>query len=148
MAEPTVKTVLGEVNPSELGRTLTHEHLSMRFDVAYTPAPETEDLSCETMPFTLENTGWIRQFPYAHKDNIIMNDKASEEAILESVSAFAAAGGGCIVENSTQGLQRNSAFLKEVTRKTGVHVVAGTGYYVGGAQSKETIEKVTFELSC
>ena len=65
MALPTVKTVLGEIDPSKLGRTLTHEHLSMRFDVSYTPAGPGEDPSCETMPFTLQNIGWIRQFPNA-----------------------------------------------------------------------------------
>ena len=147
MAVPTVKTVLGEVDPSKLGRTLTHEHLSMRFDVAYTPAGPGEVPSCETMPFTLQNSGWIRQFPYAHKDNIILNDKSSEEAVLESVSAFASAGGGALVENSTVGLKRKSSFLREVSRQTGVHIVAGTGYYVGGAQSTETIEKVNLKIS-
>ena len=145
MALPTVKTVLGEIDPSMLGRTLSHEHLSMQFDVAYTPAGKDEDPSCETMPFNLQNIGWIRQFPYAHKDNLIFNDKRSEEAVVESVSAFASAGGGCIVENSTKGLDRKSGFLREVSRQTGVHVVAGTGYYVGGAQSQETINKVNQE---
>jgi hypothetical protein len=36
-------------------------------------------------------------------------------------------GGGAIVENSSHGLQRNARFLKEVSQKTGVHVIAGTG---------------------
>jgi predicted metal-dependent phosphotriesterase family hydrolase len=36
-------------------------------------------------------------------------------------------GGGTIVENSSHGLQRNITFLKEVSQKTGVHVIAGTG---------------------
>ena len=142
MAAATVKTVMGEIDPAMLGRTLTHEHLSMQFDVSYTPAGKAEDASCAMMPFTLQNSGWIRQFPYAHKDNIILNDKGSEEAIMKSVSSFASAGGGCIVENSTRGLYRKSGFLREVSRQTGVHVVAGTGYYVGAAQSTDTVAKV------
>ena len=143
MSAPTVKTVLEEIDPSFLGKTLTHEHLSMKFNVAYTSAGETEDRSCETMPINLQNIGWIRQFPYAHKDNLVYNDINTEQAILDSVCEFSAAGGGCIVENSTQGLSRRSGFLREVSLQTGVHVVAGTGYYVGGAQSQDTIQKVT-----
>ena len=73
---------------------------------------------------------------YSHDNNIIFNDKESEEAVLESVNHFREHGGGAIVENSTTGLYRKTAFLKEVSQKTGVHVIAGTGYYVGPAQSK------------
>jgi len=36
-------------------------------------------------------------------------------------------GGGAVVENSNHGLQRNVKFLKEVSQRTGVHVIAGTG---------------------
>jgi predicted metal-dependent phosphotriesterase family hydrolase len=36
-------------------------------------------------------------------------------------------GGGAIVENSNHGLPRNAKFLKEVSQRTGVHVIAGTG---------------------
>ena len=36
-------------------------------------------------------------------------------------------GGGCIVENSTFGLNRKTAFLKRLSQETGVHIVAGTG---------------------
>ena len=36
-------------------------------------------------------------------------------------------GGGCIVENSTFGLNRKTAFLKKLSQETGVHIVAGTG---------------------
>jgi hypothetical protein len=36
-------------------------------------------------------------------------------------------GGGAIVENSSHGLPRNVRFLREVSQRTGVHVIAGTG---------------------
>jgi phosphotriesterase-related protein len=47
--------------------------------------------------------------------------------VLKSVEAFKSHGGGAIVENSTFGLKRSSAFMRKVSEKTGVHVVAGTG---------------------
>jgi len=36
-------------------------------------------------------------------------------------------GGGAIVENTNHGIQRNVKFMKEVSQRTGVHVIAGTG---------------------
>ena len=64
---------------------------------------------------------------YSHNDNLVMNDKAAGDAVLESVKLFKEAGGGCIVENSTTGLHRRTAFNKMVSQETGVHVVQGTG---------------------
>ena len=57
----------------------------------------------------------------------MFNDSAAEEAIVDSVKEFAASGGGCLVENSTLGLSRKSAFMKRVSQETGVHVIAGAG---------------------
>jgi len=65
------------------------------------------------------------------------------------IAQFKAAGGGCLVENSTKGLQRRTAFLKHVSETSGVHVVAGTGFYVDqyremlGLKGAETVEGMT-----
>jgi phosphotriesterase-related protein len=56
-----------------------------------------------------------------------MNDEATEIAVLESVKAFKTAGGGCLVENSTFGINRKSGYLKKLSQETGVNVIAGTG---------------------
>ena len=53
--------VLGDVPPSELGRTLTHEHLSMQFDVCFVP-PDKPELA--KLEWTLRNYGWIWGHPY------------------------------------------------------------------------------------
>ena len=57
-----------------------------------------------------------------------MGDFASELAVVESLKAFKKAGGGCIVENSTYGLNRRTSFLKELSLETGVQIIAGTGF--------------------
>ena len=75
-------------------------------------------------------------FRYSHDDNLVFNDAESESAVVESVEMFRRHGGGAIVENSTFGLNRKTSFLKEVSLKTGVHVIAGTGYYVGPSQKQ------------
>ena len=55
--------VLGEKSPESLGNTFTHEHLSMTFEFSYRPPYEKENhmIGC---PWTLENSGWIQQWPY------------------------------------------------------------------------------------
>ncbi len=59
-----------------------------------------------------------------------MGDKNWEIGGLESLQAFKAPGGGCIVENSTFGLNRRTSFLKDLSQGTGVHIIAGTGIYI------------------
>ena len=54
-------------------------------------------------------------------------DESAEEAVLFSVKNFKANGGGCLVENSTFGLNRRTSFLKKLSEETGVHIIAGTG---------------------
>jgi len=83
----------------------------------------------------------------SHADNIVLNDPKGEMAIMESVKCFANSGGGCLVENSTLGLNRKSDFMLDVCRQTGVQVVAGTGYYVAGAQDQHTLGLTTEQMA-
>jgi phosphotriesterase-related protein len=76
-------------------------------------------------------------YSYSHPNNLVFNDSESESAITESVGLFRSAGGGAIVDNSTFGLSRRTSFLKDVSLNTGVHVIAGTGFYVQQSLSKE-----------
>jgi predicted metal-dependent phosphotriesterase family hydrolase len=48
-------------------------------------------------------------------------------AVLEDVEIFKKSGGGTIVENSNHGLQRNISLMKEISKSTGINVIAGTG---------------------
>ena len=54
--------VLGDVTPEEVGMTLTHEHLSLRFDGMFQTPPAYGD-GKETCPFTMENLWFIKQNP-------------------------------------------------------------------------------------
>ena len=65
--------VLGCVDPASLGHTQTHEHLSLEYHCAYYPALP-EDEPKENVPFSLENLGWIRQYPWVLPKHIWYND--------------------------------------------------------------------------
>ncbi|XP_067120783.1 phosphotriesterase-related protein [Centruroides vittatus] len=142
-----VQTVLGVVDPSELGRTLTHEHLSLNSKSLGFEVPDTEETRLmQNCPFTLENFNWISQNPYSHLDNVNIKDAVSRQAVLEEMKSFKLNGGGTVVENTTYGLNRDIEFLKQLSMETGVHVVAGTGYYIALLQDKQTLGMSVEEL--
>ncbi|XP_058428291.1 phosphotriesterase-related protein isoform X2 [Marmota monax] len=130
-----VQTVLGLVEPSKLGRTLTHEHLTMTFDCSYCPpSPCHEAISKETI--MMRNLFWIQNNPYSHKENLQLNQET--EAIKEELLYFKAKGGGALVENTTTGISRDVQMLKRLAEQTGVHIIAGAGFYVDATHSAET----------
>ncbi|KPJ10129.1 Phosphotriesterase-related protein [Papilio machaon] len=140
-----VQTVNGDVDPSVLGITLTHEHLYMKFTHFYKQPPKQIADKFEK-GFSLDTVGYLRQYPYSSQSNLLLNDRDSQEAVLNDVKAFKEFGGGTIVENSTEGLERNIDFLKTVSSKTGVHVVAGTGHYIADLQNDVSIKNTKEDI--
>lgn len=140
-----VETVLGPVPISALGRTLTHEHLAMTFTHFYREPPK-QIVDVFENPFCLEKSGFLRQFPYSSKGNLVLNDHAAKEAVVNDVIAYKKFGGGTIVENSTVGLDRDVNFYKLVSEKSDVNIVAGTGFYVENVQAKANLSKTTEQM--
>ena len=54
--------VLGELTADQLGKTLTHEHVSMEFIFSY-KAPKASQLSMVNCDWDMCNSGWIQQWP-------------------------------------------------------------------------------------
>ncbi|CAH2039285.1 unnamed protein product, partial [Iphiclides podalirius] len=140
-----VQTVNGDIDPRLLGLTLTHEHLHMKFTHFYKQPPKHIADKFQT-GFSLQTVGYLRQYPYSSRCNLLLNDTDSEMAIKDDVKAFKEYGGGAIVENSTVGLERNIGFLKEVSASTGVHVVAGTGFYIADTQNGQSVNSTREDL--
>ncbi|XP_009639873.1 phosphotriesterase-related protein isoform X2 [Egretta garzetta] len=130
-----VQTVLGPVDPDRLGYTLTHEHLTMNYSSFFCPpSPGQEPLS--DGPIEMKNLFWIRQNPYSHKENLLLYQET--DAVKEELLHFKAAGGGTIVENTTTGIERDMNTLKKLAEETGVHIIAGAGFYVDSTHSSQT----------
>ncbi|XP_041039045.1 phosphotriesterase-related protein [Carcharodon carcharias] len=139
-----VQTVQGLIDPRQMGRTLTHEHLTMSFAFCYSPPPPGQE-ACSEMPIVMNNVYWLKQNPYSHKGNLLLNEEI--EAVKEELLHFKKLGGGTIVENTTAGICRDVKALRRLSQETGVHVIAGAGFYVGETHSLETrsttVEKLT-----
>lgn len=130
-------SVLGPVLPEALGKTLCHEHLSLQFDVAFCPSKTQPGR--ENLEFSLENLHWIRSNPLSVRKNLQVSGPEVESVVLRDVKAFKAAGGGAIVDCTTNGICRRADLLHRYAKESGVHIVAGAGFYVAPSQPETTL---------
>ncbi|XP_018614321.1 N-acetyltaurine hydrolase [Scleropages formosus] len=140
----SVQTVLGLIEPQQLGRTMTHEHLTMTFECCYFPPAPHEESMAEA-PIEMKNLFWLKQNPYSSHENLLLNQEI--DAVKEELLVYKQAGGGAIVENTTMGISRNVATLKRLAQETGVHIIAGAGFYVDITHSEETRKMTVEKLS-
>lgn len=59
--------------------------------------------------------------------NLEFDTTDMKASMFEEMKLYRKFGGHAIVENTSRGLGGDVGFLEEVSRKTGVHVVSGTG---------------------
>ncbi|XP_040027607.2 N-acetyltaurine hydrolase [Gasterosteus aculeatus] len=139
-----VQTVLGLVDPGQLGRTMTHEHLTVTGECCYFPPPAGDEAVAEN-PFQMRHMHWLRQNPYSCHENLLLQQET--DAVRDELLAYRKAGGGAVVENTTTGIGRDLPTLKQLAVDTGVHIVAGAGYYVDCTHTEATkrmsVEKLT-----
>jgi phosphotriesterase-related protein len=95
-----VQTVLGPIDPAELGVTLPHEHTQ----IALWHVPDRWDY-------------WQ-----------LTQDR---ELILEELAAYREAGGRSLVDLTLPGVGRDPAWLVDLARASGLHIVMGCGWYRG-----------------
>jgi 5-phospho-D-xylono-1,4-lactonase len=93
-----IRTVLGDIEPSDLGLTLGHDHL-----MTHPPEDVTDT-------------------------DLVMDDL---EAATRELELFKRASGGALVEMTTVDYGRDAGELEKVSRASGVHVIAATGFNKG-----------------
>ncbi|XP_035741714.1 phosphotriesterase-related protein-like isoform X1 [Vespa mandarinia] len=134
----SVQTVLGRIRLPELGRVLTHEHVAVDFTAFYT-APPNRLTRFLNEQIKLHTVGLVKQYPYSNMFNITFNDVETAYAVLEDLRLFRYFGGGTIVENSSHGLKRDLLLMRTLSEKTGINIIAGTGFYVAKVQNVTTL---------
>ncbi|XP_053323539.1 phosphotriesterase-related protein [Spea bombifrons] len=139
-----VQTVLGPIDPDQLGYTLTHEHLTMTFNCCYCP-PAPHQMALSEEPIAMKNLFWLKQNPYSSKENLLLNQEM--EAVKDELLFFKSVGGGSIVENTTTGISRDVRALKKLAEETRVNIISGAGFYVDATHSPEmramSVEQLT-----
>ncbi len=122
-----VMTVQGPIPVEDLGVTLTHEHILS--DVGCN-GPEPQEASRKHLfhhPLTMDILGEVRALPQSNRDNQRLTDVS---LMADEVARFAHLGGRSIVEVTLDGFGRDAAGLLEVSRRTGVNIVASAGFYI------------------
>jgi phosphotriesterase-related protein len=122
----SVWTVLGPVEPTQLGVTLPHEHLLVDGSCFFErDAPEAAELA--DLPLTEEIVPRVRAASCANKDNLLLVDR---DLTVAELGEFAGLGGDTVVDvTSTFGLGRDPHGLLELAQRTSLHVVMGCGVY-------------------
>ena len=123
----SVTTLMGEVDKSVLGVVLPHEHSCFGVSEFLTKYDDWEMEQTFNSKVSLENLGLLTRNPYAVRDNNIMD---CPDVLIDEIFQFKKAGGGTWVDLSGRRnrFSRNIRFTYEIALKTGLHVVAGTGY--------------------
>lgn len=129
----TVMTVTGPVDSADLGTTLTHEHIindvTSWWQSTCSTGWSAEEF--ENHPVTMDIVWDLKQDPFGNRDNCRLDD---EGLAIEEVGRYATLGGQTIIDATGLGVGRDLALLQRVSERTGVNIIAGTGYYLDGAQ--------------
>ena len=132
------QTVLGTVPVERLGATLMHEHVLVDLTCYWSEPDDLADRElarvkvAEVSRYTILGTP-VGRTTMMILDNLVLDDVAMAAGEL---GHFGRAGGGAIVDLTLDGIgtgpdrRRDILGVREVSARSGVHIVAGTGYYV------------------
>jgi len=129
-----VQTVLGLIDPDDLGITIPHEHLLGDISCWFDEPSEASEKGLAHQPVSFENIGWVRYHRMNNLDNLKLCD---EKLIIEEAKRFRISGGNAIVELSPNNVGRDPLGLARISRATGLHVIMGTAYYVESSYRPE-----------
>lgn len=76
--------------------------------------------------------------------NLSFGDETLSD-MIEEVKIFKELGGDSMVEVTTEGIEPDYEFLREVSKATGVNIVCSTGYYLGHSLTEE-IKKTPLDV--
>src|SRR5258708_1529896 len=120
-----IRTVLGVITPEELGITLGHEHVLIDLRGLWDNPPPERAYLIDQEP-TLENRGALIRNPYDSKPNLLIDDP---ELSVQELLLYKEAGGQGLIDLTTVGIKPDPEALVAIARRTGIHIIAGCGYY-------------------
>ena len=124
MNRRVVQTVLGPIDPDDLGVTLAHEHLWMDSSPLFAVHGYRATAAGTWDSAAAAEARWN---PGSHPDNYRLTDVA---AAVEELAPFVRAGGRSLVELTPPSLGRDPIRVREISERAGVHVVLGAGQYL------------------
>lgn len=153
----TARTVTGDVPLSDLGITLPHEHLifdlsnKLIADDKTLPGRNGDRSAIESRrmraEMTMENLWWMRSFPQPTSSAATNYRVSDVDLIVEETQRFADRGGGTIVDPTAFRMGRDPHALRTIVNRTGLNVIAGTGYYLPSSYPSDMAEKSAEDIA-
>lgn len=139
------QTVLGPVQPEDLGPTMTHEHLLIDLSPLYllNVPREASRRARFYAPVSIELLGALKYGGQTNLDNVRLLDI---ETAIEEAKLYNQAGGGTIVDVTSIGLGRDPKALARIARATGLNIIMGASYYVEPAYPQKMDDKTEEEV--
>lgn len=134
-----IQTVLGPIDPEQLGVTLTHEHLLVDLSVAHGPPDSASGKDFYHKPVSQEMVGRIRHHAAQNADNAQLFDVPTA---IEEVMLYKQHGGASLVDATSIGIARDPMGLFRISHATGVNIIMGASYYVAAAHPPD-IDRLT-----
>ncbi|MFC0400000.1 phosphotriesterase family protein [Paraburkholderia rhizosphaerae] len=122
-----VMTVRGPVPVDEMGVTLMHEHILIDASNKWVPASCCGGRHTGEEKVHIGILGALRMNPLMNRDNCRLLDV---DLAVDELMKFRERGGATVVDPTNIGIGRNPVALQQVSRRTGLHVVMSTGFYL------------------
>lgn len=139
-----IQTVLGLIDPEDMGVTLPHEHLVSDGSCWYIEPAEASVKAMVRQPVSLDNLWWVRYHLFQNRDDLLLLD---EQEAIDEIMRFKLAGGDSVVEMSNIGLGRDPTALARISRATGLNIIMGSGYYLDVSHGPEMDAKPQEEIT-
>ncbi len=141
---PTLNTVLGPIDASQIGDTMSHVHLTIDL-LCWHQQPDSGVLKgMGEAKVGLDNLGWVRRNAMLSRDNLLQDDL---KLAVREASEYHCAGGRTIINCDLPGIGRDPVALQKIARATGLNIVASTGWYVQRSHPREIAAKSIEDLA-
>jgi phosphotriesterase-related protein len=131
-------TVNGPVSPEEIGITLVHEHLYMEF-AGFGSDPTTPERKIDWA--SAAEARWdTNAFPASGRFTNV-------DLTISELGYYTASGGRTVVDQTPVVLSRDPLVLREISNRTGLHVVMGGGYFTEPFHDERTRARSADELA-
>ncbi|TCK29173.1 phosphotriesterase-related protein [Ancylobacter aquaticus] len=120
-------TVLGPVPVAKLGVTLTHEHILLDASKKWRPPCTCSQMGFAERPVSQDMLGELRLNPIGNRDNCMLLDVA---LAIDELMMFRELGGESLVDATNVGVGRDPAALQRISRRTGLNIIMGSGFYL------------------
>jgi phosphotriesterase-related protein len=144
MLMATVNTVLGPVDASQIGGTMSHVHLTINILCWFREPDSGVQRGISEQRISLQNLGFVRRNAMLVKDNLVQDNL---ELAIQEAAEYKFAGGQTLINVDLPGMGRDPLALQKIARATGLHIVTSTGWYVQASQPPEIASKSVEELA-